>query len=233
LKSPGGRVFLVAAIFALAATGLWIFTPTGWIESALNFVRSLGAEGTIAYVLVFVIATIMLVPSTPFVLAAGFLYGVVTGTIVVVVASILSAVISFLMARYRLRSWIGERLQRYPRLLAFDDALEREGLKMVLLMRLQPVFLPFVYLNMALGLTKVRWRDFIVGSLLGMLPGQIAYVYGGSLIRSISELSLSDVSRTSATYTALTWIGLGALVGLVVVTGRIARQILTRRSASS
>src|SRR5205814_867142 len=71
---------------------------------------------------------------------------------------------------------------------AFDRAIGREGLKIVLLVRLSPIF-PFTLLNYALGLTRVAVRDYVVGSLIGMLPGTLMYVYLGSLVTSLTELA--------------------------------------------
>lgn len=67
---------------------------------------------------------------------------------------------------------------------------------MVLLMRLQPVFVPFAYLNMGLGASQVRLRDYVLGSWLGMVPGTVLYVYLGSLLPA-SSLIYFDPARVS------------------------------------
>ena len=68
-----------------------------------------------------------------------------------------------------------------------DEAVGREGFKIVALLRLSPLF-PFSVLNYALGLTRVRLRDFVLASWLGMLPGTALYVYLGSLFTNVGDL---------------------------------------------
>lgn len=74
-----------------------------------------------------------------------------------------------------------------PKLAAIDAAIAEHGFKIVLLLRLSPVF-PFNLLNYALGLTRVQVRDYVLASFIGMLPGTALYVYLGSLVTRASEL---------------------------------------------
>src|SRR5206468_12667832 len=111
-----------------------------------------------------------------------------------------------------------------PRFAAIDRAIGREGLKIVLLVRLSPIF-PFTLLNYALGLTRVAVRDYVVGSLIGMLPGTLMYVYLGSLVTSLTELAAGRPSG-GALQPAFYLGGLVATVAVALYVSRFARRAL-------
>lgn len=106
--------------------------------------------------------------------------------------------LAFLLGRTVARAWVSSRVAANARVAAIDRAVGREGLKIVLLTRLSPVF-PFNLLNYAFGLAQVSLRDYVLGSLVGMLPGTLMYVYLGSLITSLSELASGRASGGHAT----------------------------------
>jgi uncharacterized membrane protein YdjX (TVP38/TMEM64 family) len=97
----------------------------------------------------------------------------------------------------------------------------------VLLPRLSPIF-PFNFLNYALGVTRVRLRDYVAASWLGMLPGTFLYVYLGSLVTSASELLSGDRPSAGIWSQVLYWMGLAATVVVTVLITRIARNALNR-----
>ncbi len=86
---------------------------------------------------------------------------------------------------------------RYPRFAAIDEAVAREGWKIVLLTRLSPAF-PFNLLNYAFGLTRVRLRDYVLASWIGMMPGTVMYVYVGSLAGDLAAIGQAERVRTPA-----------------------------------
>ena len=81
----------------------------------------------------------------------------------------------------------GLRTRFAPQAAAIDRAIEKNGFKAVVLLRLQPV-LPFNILNYALGLTSIRLRDYMLASWIGMFPATVLYVYLGSIMNDISDL---------------------------------------------
>ena len=106
---------------------------------------------------------------------------------VVFVGASLGAIAAFLVARYVARRAIERRLAGHPRFAALDRAIEKEGRKIVFLLRLSPVF-PFVFLNYALGLTRVRFADYAL-ACFGMLPGTLLYVYYGKVVGDVAALA--------------------------------------------
>ena len=122
-------------------------------------------------------------------LLAGFLFGVWMGTAVVAVGATAGSVISFLAARYVFADWLhrGAR-KRFARVLAATDrGLREHGTYYVLLLRLTPVF-PFWMLNLALGLTQVRLRDYAWATLIGILPMVLVVANAGASLAEVTTL---------------------------------------------
>jgi uncharacterized membrane protein YdjX (TVP38/TMEM64 family) len=119
---------------------------------------------------------------------------------------------------------ISKQIEGNGRFEAIDRAVESEGWKIVGLTRLSPAF-PFNLLNYAFGLTKVRWIEYALASLVGMLPGTILFVYIGSLGKLAAE---SD--KTSSAQLVLTIVGLLATIAVTTLITRRARQILNEKA---
>jgi uncharacterized membrane protein YdjX (TVP38/TMEM64 family) len=199
--------------------------PVGeWMRGLVEWIRDAGAIGAVVYAATYIAATVLLLPGSILTLGAGFAYGPLVGTLLVSPVSVTAATIAFLLGRTVARGWIAERVQRDPRFAAVDAAIKREGLKIVLLLRLSPV-IPFNVLNYALGLTRVRLRDYVLGSFVGMLPGTFLYVYLGSLVTTAASLGSGGASAGTAQH-AIYWGGLAATVLVTLFVTRLARRAL-------
>lgn len=216
---------VVAGIALSVAAGRGV-SAGGLLVSVVTYIREAGAAGIVIFTLAYVLSAVAFLPGAALTLIAGFLYGPVLGTAIVSPVSVLAATCSFLLGRTLARDWVGRRVATQPRFAAIDLAVGRQGFKIVALLRLSPMF-PFNVLNYALGLTRVRLRDFVVASWLGMLPGTVLYVYLGSLLTSVNDVVAggSGPSRPAAA-SWLYWLGLVATFGVVVVITRTARQSL-------
>jgi uncharacterized membrane protein YdjX (TVP38/TMEM64 family) len=197
------------------------------LAAALDWIRALGAWGVAIFVLLYVVATVLFLPGSILTLGAGLLFGVATGTLVVSVASTLGATAAFLVGRYVARAWVERRIAGNPRFRAIDQAVGREGWKIVGLARLSPVF-PFNLLNYAFGLTRVSLRHFLLASWIGMLPGTVMYVYVGSLAGELAALGAGARDRTLAEW-ALYAAGLLATIAVTAYVTRLARSALAGR----
>jgi uncharacterized membrane protein YdjX (TVP38/TMEM64 family) len=142
-------------------------------------------------------------------------------------ASLAGATCAFLLGRALLRDWAAKKVGRSPRAQAIDDAIERGGFTVVLLLRLSPLF-PFNLLNYVLSLARVPLRTYVLASFIGMLPGTAMYVYLGSLAPAAAQLS-SASEGGGATRTTLYVVGLLATVAVGVVATRAARRALDAR----
>jgi uncharacterized membrane protein YdjX (TVP38/TMEM64 family) len=154
-------------------------------------------------------------------------YGVVFGTIYVSVASTLGATAAFLVGRYFARGWVASKVEGNERFAAIDEAVGREGWKIVGLTRLSPIF-PFNMLNYAYGLTKVSLRDYFFASWIGMLPGTVMYVYIGTLAGDLATLGAGERSRTLGEWILLV-VGLLATIAVTVYVTRIAKRALSKK----
>lgn len=221
---PGRRLALLLLATA-AVTALWVLPVGDWIESVKATIVDLGPWGPLLYVAAYVLATVFFVPGSALTLFAGVPWGVAGGTLVVSAASTLGAAAAFLVGRYLLRDWVSARIAGHRTFSAVDRVVARQGFRIVLLTRLSPV-LPFNLLNYAYGVTSVSFRDYILASWLGMLPGTVLYVYLGYAAAQAAGGEAGGTRR---------WIevGLGLLVAVAVAVyvGRLARRELDRQVA--
>jgi membrane protein DedA with SNARE-associated domain len=158
---------------------------------------------------------------------AGALYGTWWGSLVVFVGACLGAEVVFLLGRGRLRGWARRRLAAAPKLLAVEQAVSREGLRLVLLTRLSPAF-PFSLLNLAYGLSEVSLRDYTIG-LIGILPGTVLFCALGALAGDVTRFNTVLAGEADP----LTWVvrivGIGATVaGTLLVTRRMGLGVRYR-----
>lgn len=195
-----------------------------WMVDFIQWVKGIGPAGGVLYAAVYVVGAALFFPGLPLTLGAGFIYGAVIGTLVVSPASVAGASLAFLIARYLARDWVTRRLRKYPQAAVIDRAIEKNGFKVVVLLRLQPV-LPFNMLNYALGLTSIRLRDYMLASWIGMFPATVLYVYLGSIMNDVSDL-LRGRPNSGIAGRVLLWGGLAALVVLVWWLGRVAKRAL-------
>ena len=135
----------------------------------------------------YVVATVAFIPGSVLTLAAGAIFGLGQGVIYVMIGATTGASLAFLLARFVAREAIAQRVAGNPRFAAIDRAVGREGFKIVVLLRLSPVF-PFNMLNYGLGLTNVRFTDYVAASI-GMLPGSLLYTYSGFVAGDIVRLA--------------------------------------------
>jgi uncharacterized membrane protein YdjX (TVP38/TMEM64 family) len=144
-----------------------------------GWVTGLGPAGWVIYAVVYAMCCVLFVPASVLTLGAGAIYGLGTGTAVVLVGATLGATLSFLLAKTVMRKRIERMTAGNAKFQALDRAIAKEGAKIVFLVRLSPVF-PFTYINYAFGLTGVKTLPYVVASFFGMIPGTFAYVYLGS-----------------------------------------------------
>jgi len=203
--------------------GLFQYLSDG-LNNANNWILELGSWGAIAFIIIYIIATIFLIPGSALTLGAGLIFGVIKGTIFVSIGSVMGATVSFLIGRYFLRTWVEKQIDTQPNFKAMDKAVAQQGWKIVGLTRLSPLF-PFVFLNYAFGVTQVSLRDFVFASWLGMLPGTVMYVYLGSLPKTAAAVSGGD---TDTLKLILNIIGLIATVAVTVYVTKIAQKALEK-----
>jgi len=221
-------IAIVAVIAAVLILGGNYLNLQDRLVGALNWIKDLGPIGLAVFVLLYIIACIFFIPGSILTLGAGAIYGVTTGTILVSLSSTLGATAAFLVGRYFARRWVAKKIEGNDRFKSIDDAVAREGWKIVLLTRLSPVF-SFNLLNYAYGLTKVPAREYIPASWIGMLPGTLMYVYLGSLAGDLASLGAESQSAPGPAQWAIRILAFLATVGVTFYVTKIGRKALSEK----
>jgi uncharacterized membrane protein YdjX (TVP38/TMEM64 family) len=182
--------------------------------------------------LVYFVATVLFIPASILTLGAGFVFaaafglggGIILGTISVFVGASLGAIASFLLGRYLLRDFVQKLTKKYTIFEALDAALEQNGFKIFLLLRLSPI-IPFNVINYIGGVSAVSFRDYAL-ALFGILPGTILYIFLGASAGSLTDSSSSGDSFTVTIIVVV----VGAVFGITAIwlSARFARKELNR-----
>jgi pyruvate/2-oxoglutarate dehydrogenase complex dihydrolipoamide dehydrogenase (E3) component/uncharacterized membrane protein YdjX (TVP38/TMEM64 family) len=189
------RKFIIGAILLLLVA-VFAFDLDEWLTldalkaSQASFAGWRAASPllvTAAFFVVYVLVAALSLPgAVVMTLAAGALFGLVTGTILVSFASSIGATLAFLAARFVLRDPVQRRFGE--RLKAVNEGMARDGAFYLFTLRLVPVF-PFFIINLLMGLVPIPVRTFYWVSQLGMLAGTIVYVNAGTRLVQIDSLS--------------------------------------------
>jgi uncharacterized membrane protein YdjX (TVP38/TMEM64 family) len=215
---------VVALILLGRAAGAYLNGFVAWVDG-------LGAWGPVVFVAGYVAACVAFVPGALLTIAAGVIFGLGRGVACVFAGALLGSTAAFLVSRHLARRAIEKRVARDPRFAAIDQAIARDGLKIVFLLRLSPVF-PFNLLNYALGLTRVSLRDYLLASV-GMIPGTVLYVYYGTAIGSVAQLAAGAPAPGGSGRAALLVVGLLATIAVTIVVTRIARAALAKATGEA
>ena len=225
-SNRGGRwikvIAVVGLIAAIAAVANY-FDLSAISQSLVDAKDRLGIWFPVLFIAIYVVATVLFIPASAITLLAGGMFGVGMGTVYVSIGSTLGATLAFLLGRHTLRRFIRAKIDGNGKFSAIDDAVGKEGWKIVGLTRLSPAF-PFGLLNYAYGLTKVSLRDYVLASWIGMMPGTVLYVYLGA----IGTAATDSQGRTPGEW-ALLAVGLVATAAVTIYVTKVARNALSRR----
>ena len=193
MRDPSGnRLKLVAfLLFAGAAAYILLFTPAGalfrtpggrqMLVSRLDsLVRSAGTLGPAIFILVYSLG-VQILPATPFTIAGAVIFGKLHGMFYNLAADTLGASISFFVGRYFLHGLARNFLE--TKLPWLDRKTAEEGFSVVFYLRI--FWFPFIVLNYAAGATKIRFRDYLLGTFLGLLPPVFLFTYFVGAIKEV------------------------------------------------
>ncbi len=226
LLAPRG--LLAGAVVLASAGGLaWVRLFPGQVSAASALLgheeAALGKAGWLIAALVqILIALCGILPASVGAMTAGLIYGSVAGFLICAPATLIGAVAAFLLSRSLFRGLVARHLQRRPRLLRLDEAVARDGWRIVCLLRISPV-MPFAVTSYALGLTSLGLRAYLLGSLAS-LPALFLYVLMGDLARA--GLTSVSVGKAAPLHWALLAAAIGATALLALRLGRILRGVL-------
>jgi uncharacterized membrane protein YdjX (TVP38/TMEM64 family) len=140
------------------------------------------------------------------------------GTVWVNIGATTGALLAFLLARTLLRDWVLKRFGQ--RMLSLDQGLNENGLSYLLFLRLVPLF-PFFLVNLACGVTGLSIKTYLIGTMIGILPGSFVYANAGASLASIESIGQVASMRVLVSL---------ALLGLFALIPAMYRRIESRRS---
>lgn len=221
------KLVVFAVAFVALATTATVLPVFPWFIRLFEYIAGLGPWGPVALAGFYVISCVLLIPASIPTLAAGVLFGVVKGSIVAMIGGTAGAAAAYWVGRLMARDWVARRIARSRRFTALDNAVDEHGLKVVALSRLSPIA-PYAILNYVFGLTKVPFWKYLLGTVIGVMPGMILYVYVGAGLRSLAEMAAytRGEGRITPEYRLFFWAGLGVTVIVTVLLMRLAQRAL-------
>ncbi len=218
---------ILVIVLVVLLVGAYFLPITDWISAAFAWIDANRTISWLVFIVMYVGATVLMIPGSLLTLAAGFLFGLGYGFVMVSFASVTGASLAFLIGRFFARDWVAGRLQSLPKFAALDAAVGERGALIVFLTRLSPVF-PFNLLNYAFGLTAVPFWTYVALSWIGMMPATLLYVYLGSIASDLTSLLAGEVAESPLGNWPL-YVGLIATLVLTVVVSRIATRTLSEK----
>jgi uncharacterized membrane protein YdjX (TVP38/TMEM64 family) len=195
------------------------------MQAVVAWVEQLGVLAPFAFVGIYLVVTVLMLPAWPLSVAAGILFGLFAGTAAVATGATLGMAATFLIGRYLARPAVERKFRQYPRFAAIDRAVGEGGWKIVALLRLSPA-VPFNLQNYVYGLTAIRFWPCVLASAVAILPGTFMYVYFGYAGRaSLNALSPAQTERGLAQW-ALLVVGLVATIAVTIYVTKLARKAI-------
>ena len=226
------KIIVLAVVVAFLLATPFLFPVKAWFLAFLETLRGFGVMGLVLLVLVYIVACVFMLPGSILTLGAGFIgatlwpeslgMAILGGGLAASTGATLGASAAFLLGRTVLRDLAEKRIAGNAKFRALDEAIGKNGFKMVFLVRLSPAF-PFNVLNYALGLTRVSLRDYFLASWLGMIPGMLLYVYLGATAQSLAAATGGAREKSPQEYAVLV-VGLIATIAVVWFVTRTAKR---------
>ena len=200
-------VAAIALVIGLAVAS-YFFPIVPALQNLCVWVGSLGPLGVFLLALFLAIGSLLFLPASPFIIAGSAVFGFPLGVLGALTGLALGASGGFCLSRWFLRKDISARFRKHATFRAIDMAIEKEGWKIVILLRLCPI--PFGLANYLYGLTAVQFRPYLIASLIGGLPSLLLYcqlgtagkagldaIASGHLVRSTGELVVFGISMVA------------------------------------
>jgi len=227
-KSSLGRVIALLTLIIALFLVMRFLPVQQWLGSFNDWVGHMGAAGVFVFILVYAVATVLMAPGSILTIGAGFAFGLWKGFLAVSVGATVGASLAFLVARFTVRDKIEGIAKRNEKLRNIDNAIGKQGAKLIFLLRLSPV-IPFNLSNYFYGITAVKFWPYILASWIGMIPGTFLYVYIGTAGKAaVAAASGGKAVRHGWQYGTLLSVGLVATVAVTIWVTKIARNALRK-----
>ena len=200
-----------------------------WIGALILRIVALGAWGPVLFIFAYVAAALTLAPAFLLTFAAGAVFGLWRGTVLVYIGAVLGSSAVFALASPLARSRLLRWIDRDPRVAAVRLALVGDAVWVMFLLRLSPL-VPYVLLNYALALSGVRYRDFLLATV-GMLPAIVMYVYYGKIVGDVAKIAAGVAPPRGVEYWIVVSLGLVATIVATTMITRAARRAIAKQQA--
>jgi uncharacterized membrane protein YdjX (TVP38/TMEM64 family) len=200
-----------------------------WLGAVIVKLAHLGPWGPALFVGIYVLAALTLAPAFLLTFAAGAVYGLWRGTLLVYFGAVLGASAVYALASPLTRTRFLQWIDRDARVAAVRTALVGDAVRVMFLLRLSPL-VPYVLLNYALAVSGVRFRDFLLATV-GMLPAIIMYVYYGKVVGDVAKITAGIAPPRGIGYWVLVTVGLAATFWATTMITRAARRAIDEQRA--
>jgi uncharacterized membrane protein YdjX (TVP38/TMEM64 family) len=225
-KSAIGRIVSLIVVIIALFLAMKFLQVGEWLRNFNNWVGQMGVAGIFIFIGVYVAATVLLAPGLILTIGAGFAFGLWKGFLAVSAGATLGAALAFLVARFIARDKIEAIAKRNEKFHRIDNAIARQGAKLIFLLRLSPV-IPFNFSNYFYGLTGVKFWPYVLASWIGMIPGTFLYVYIGTAGKAaVAAAAGGEAVKHGWQYWTFLSVGLVATVMATIWVTKIARGAL-------
>jgi uncharacterized membrane protein YdjX (TVP38/TMEM64 family) len=229
-----GNKNAIVQLLVLTAIVIALFLATKflpvheWLRSFNDWVGQMGVAGIFIFIAVYAVATVLLAPGSILTIGAGFAFGLWKGFFAVSAGATLGAALAFLVARFIARGKVEAIAQRDEKFRKIDNAIGKQGAKLIFLLRLSPV-IPFNLSNYFYGLTGVKFWPYVLASWIGMMPGTFLYVYIGTAGKAaVAAAAGAEAVEHGWQYWTFLSIGLAATIIVTIWVTKIARDALRK-----
>lgn len=220
------RTVAITAVAFAGCAVLWQLLPDlQTIVSAVEWMRDAGPLGDAAFVAFYAVGTLLLFPASWNTGAAGFLYGPFWGALITLLYSTFFSSIAFLLGRTLLRHRVERRLMHHPRYAAIDHAVAERGLPFVILIRISPIS-PFNPLNYIFSATRVTFRDFVLGTLIGGILPAVVWSRVGASVVDLTALLAGEATGPGWLQAAGAVVTLGVTIPITILARNAVRDAL-------
>jgi uncharacterized membrane protein YdjX (TVP38/TMEM64 family) len=228
LSSIKAKLLVAVGAVIVLASAAYFFPLVPALEHISAWLGGLGAIGAALFAVLIAVASLCLLPASPFIIVASAVFGFSLGLLTSAVGIILGAASGYVLSRLFLRKDVADQLKVRPTFKAIDQAIAEEGWKIVLLLRLCPI--PFGLANYLYGLTAIPFLPYLITTFLGAVPGLILFSHLGSAGKAGLQALASGNLNKGGGEIVLLGLSLAATIVLVVLLPRIARRALEKRT---
>ena len=200
-----------------------------WLSESEQFFREMGWAGVLVYAGVIVLVGVVSAPLSPLAIGAGVLFGLPRGLVAVELGTALAASVNFLISRYAARGIVHRRVMRDERFRLIDEAIGKEGWKIIALLRFVPM--PFGFANYLYGLTAIPFWPYLLATFVAIIPANLSLTWLGATAHVGLAAATGGARPRHPLEYVFMGVGLCAAVAAMMYVSKVARLALARRTA--